>query len=97
MFLKKKINQIGRLGMTFALLAPLVTPMNTYASTIRSNTGDTQVNGSVQALVADIVIPSVTPDLVIDPNAPDGALNPEFEIENKGTSPMSRSQVFHLI
>lgn len=88
MFLKKKINQIGRLGMAFALLAPLVTPMNSYASTIRSNTGNTQVNGSVQALIADVVIPSITPDLVIDPNLPQGSVSPEFIIENQSTSPI---------
>ena len=46
------------------------------------------VTGTIQALMADVTIPSVSPDLVIDPNLPDGAVSPEFSIENQSTSPI---------
>lgn len=91
MFLKKQLHWMGGLGMAFALLNPILTPVNTYASTTRTHTGDTLVNGSVQSLVADVIIPSFSPDLIIDPNAPGGGLSPEFEVENQGTSPMRLS------
>ena len=49
---------------------------------------DIQINGNIQAMMADVTIPSVSPDLVIDPNSPDGAISPEFEITNDSTSPI---------
>ena len=49
---------------------------------------DIQINGNIQTMIADVTIPSVSPDLVIDPNSPDGAISPEFSIENQSTSPI---------
>ena len=49
---------------------------------------DIQINGTIQTLIADVTIPSVSPDLVIDPNSPDGVMSPEFEITNDSTSPI---------
>ena len=46
------------------------------------------VTGTIQALMADVTIPSVSPDLVINPNLPDGSISPEFSIENQSTSPV---------
>ena len=49
---------------------------------------DIQINGNIQAMMADVTIPSVSPDLVIDPNLPQGSVSPEFGIINDSTSPI---------
>ena len=65
------------------------TPMFRWQTDLMSaNRGDIQINGNIQPMMADVTIPSVSPDLVIDPNSPEGALSPEFSIENQSTSPI---------
>lgn len=49
---------------------------------------DVQVNGTIEPLIADVTIPSVSPDLVINPNLPEGVVSPEFIIENQSASPI---------
>ena len=62
---------------------------NILIKTYRPKTdADIQINGSIETLIADVTIPSVSPDLVVDPNSPDGAMSPEFSIENQSTSPI---------
>lgn len=55
---------------------------------ISASQGDIQINGNIETLIADVTIPSVSPDLVIDPNLPQGSVSPEFSIENQSTSPI---------
>ena len=65
------------------------TPMFRWQTDLVSaSQGQIQVNGNVEPLIADVTIPSVSPDLVIDPNSPDGAISPEFEIQNESNSPI---------
>ena len=65
------------------------TPMFRWQKDLMSaNRGDIQINGIIQTMIADVTIPSVSPDLVIDPNSPDGAISPEFGITNDSTSPI---------
>ena len=52
---------------------------------------DIQINGSIQTMMADVTIPSTSPDLVINPNLPEGVVSPEFEIQNDSTSPIKLS------
>ena len=69
--------------------ATSTTPMFQWQKDLMSaNRGDIQINGNVQPMIADVTIPSVSPDLVIDPNSPDGAMSPEFGITNDSTSPI---------
>ena len=49
---------------------------------------DIQINGSVETMVADVTIPSVSPDLVINPNLPEGFVAPEFSVLNDSVSPI---------
>ena len=53
-----------------------------------SETSDVTVNGTVQTMVADVVIPSVSPDLVINPNLEEGYVAPEFSVSNDSVSPI---------
>ena len=55
---------------------------------ISANEGEVQINGSVEAMVADITIPSVSPDLVINPNLSEGFVAPEFSVSNDSVSPI---------
>ena len=49
---------------------------------------DIQINGNIQTMVADVTIPSVSPDLVINPNLQEGFVAPEFTVENQAASPI---------
>lgn len=53
-----------------------------------TNKKDLIVNGNIQAMMADVTIPSISPDLVIDSNLPQGSVSPEFGITNDSTSPI---------
>ena len=65
------------------------TPMFKWQKDLMSaDRGDIQINGNIETLIADVTIPSVSPDLVIDPNLPQGSVSPEFIIENQSTSPI---------
>ena len=55
---------------------------------ISASEGDIQVNGSVETMVADVTIPAVSPDLVINPNLEEGYVSPEFSISNDSVSPI---------
>ena len=49
---------------------------------------DVQINGTIQTMVADVTIPSVSPDLVINPNLSEGFVAPEFSVSNDSVSPI---------
>ena len=49
---------------------------------------DILINGTVETMIADVTIPSVSPDLVINPNLPEGSISPEFNISNDSVSPI---------
>ena len=65
------------------------TPMFRWQKDLISATeGDIQVNGTIQTMVADVTIPAVSPDLVINPNLEEGYVAPEFSISNDSVSPI---------
>ena len=65
------------------------TPMFRWQNDLISATkGDIQINGKVETTIANVSIPSTSPNLVIDPNSPDGVISPEFSIDNRSTSPI---------
>ena len=47
-----------------------------------------QLNGTVQTMIADVTIPSISPDLVINPNLPECSVSPEFSVSNDSVSPI---------
>ena len=49
---------------------------------------DIQINGKVETMVADVTIPSISPDLVINPNLSEGFIAPEFSVSNDSVSPI---------
>ena len=49
---------------------------------------DVTVTGTVQTMVADVTIPSVSPDLLINPNLPEGFVAPKFSVSNDSVSPI---------
>ena len=49
---------------------------------------DLIITGKIETMVADVTIPSVSPDLVINPNLPEGFAAPEFNVENSSVSPI---------
>ena len=53
---------------------------------IPATQGDIQINGAIQSVILNVRIPSVSPDLVINPNLPDGSISPEFSIVNQSNS-----------
>ena len=55
---------------------------------IYPNQDDIQINGTVQTMIADVTIPSVSPNLVINPNLPEGVVFPEFSVSNDSVSPI---------
>ena len=65
------------------------TPMFRWQKDLISATdGDIQINGKIETMVADITIPSVSPDLVINPNLSEGFVAPEFSVSNDSVSPI---------
>ena len=82
-------NHMTALDFETIWMTTSTTPMFQWQNDLVSaNQGDIQINGNVQPMIADVTIPSVSPDLVIDPNSPDGAVSPEFEIQNDSNSPI---------
>ena len=82
-------NYMSALDFDNIWVTTFTTPMFQWQKDLVSATeGDIQIRGTVQAVIADVSIPSVSPDLVIDPNSPEGAISPEFSIENQSTSPI---------
>ena len=65
------------------------TPMFRWQNNLVSATeDDIQINGNVETMIADVTIPSVSPNLVINPNLPEGSVSPEFSVSNDSVSPI---------
>lgn len=65
------------------------TPMFQWQTNlIPATQSDIQVNGIIHPLIVNITVPSVSPDLVINPNLSEGAVSPEFSVENQSNSPI---------